>query len=71
MRTAWLIMTGCLALTGCSQSDQELCEDVREKLEKCGTIGPSRCPESLHDGVREQYECIMDVDCSELGECAI
>jgi hypothetical protein len=71
MRTTWLVLIGCLCLTGCAQSDEELCKDVRKKLEKCGTIGPSSCPEALQDPVREQYECIMDVECSELAECAI
>jgi hypothetical protein len=61
-----------LGLSGCSQSDEDLCKDVQEKLTKCGTIGPSRCPDVLDDSVREQYECIMGVECQDIGrECAI
>ena len=49
-----------LLLTACSPSDEELCEDVQKKLRDCGTIGPSSCPETLRDEIREQYECIMN-----------
>jgi hypothetical protein len=65
------MLSGCVWLAGCAQSDEELCEDVRKKLAECGTSGLSRCPEKLADSIREQYECIMDAECSELGECAL
>jgi len=57
-------------LSACGQSDEELCKDVQKKLRECGTVAPSDCPESLADKVRDQYECIMDTECNELGECA-
>ena len=57
-------------LPACGPSDEELCQDVKKKLEGCGTIGPSSCPEALADEVREQYECIMDTKCIDIGsEC--
>ena len=58
-----------LLLSAC-QSDEELCEDVQKKLRECGGIPPRDCPETLRDELREQYECIVDKECSEIGECA-
>jgi hypothetical protein len=60
---AWL-------LAACGQSDEELCQEANQKLRECGQPASTRCPEALADKVREQYECIVDSKCSELGECA-
>jgi hypothetical protein len=70
MRNAWSALVVSVLALGCGQSDEDLCKDVQEKLTRCGTIGPSRCEDSLADNVREQYECIMDTRCSEIHECA-
>jgi hypothetical protein len=59
-----------LLLSACGQSDEELCEDAQKKLRACGQPASSSCPEHLDDKVRDQYECIVDVECHELGECA-
>ncbi|HEX6764636.1 MAG TPA: hypothetical protein VF103_04140 [Polyangiaceae bacterium] len=56
-------------LSGC-QSDEDLCKDVQKKMSDCGTIGPRDCPENLDDHTRDQYECIMDKECSKIHECA-
>jgi hypothetical protein len=58
-----------VVLSACGQSDKELCEDVQEKMRKCGGNTVS-CPENLADEVREQYECIMDTECNEIAQCA-
>jgi hypothetical protein len=39
-------------------------------MARCGSVGPSRCNDTLADKVREQYECIVDTRCSEIHECA-
>ena len=59
-----------LFLTACGQSDEELCQDAQNKLRSCGQPASSSCPENLNDKVRDQYECIVDAECHELGECA-
>jgi len=59
-----------LLLSACGPSDEELCKDVQKKLRDCGTIGPGSCPETLPDELRDQYECIMDTKCIDIGrEC--
>lgn len=59
-----------LILAACGQSDEELCQEANAKLRQCGQPASSRCPENLADNVREQYECIVDSECHELGDCA-
>jgi hypothetical protein len=66
----WCFGVLVFSLSACGQSDEELCEDVQKKLRACGQPASSSCPETLNDKVRDQYECIMDVECHELGECA-
>jgi hypothetical protein len=66
----WPLGVLALLLVACGQSDEELCEDAQKKLRACGQPAPSSCPEALSDKVRDQYECITDVECHELGECA-
>lgn len=55
--------------TACEQSDKELCEDAQKKLAECGS-NTVDCPENLAESVREQYECIVDTECIDIGrEC--
>ena len=70
MRIVSAPLVVALFVLGCGQSDEDLCKDVQEKMSRCGSVGPSRCQDSLADKVREQYECIMDTRCSEIHECA-
>lgn len=70
MRNVWPALFVSLFAIGCGPSDEELCKQAREKLERCGTTGPSRCDDNLSDQLREQYECIVDTRCSEIHECA-
>lgn len=70
MRNVRLVLFVSFFAVGCGPSDEELCKDVQEKMARCGSIGPSRCDDSLSDQLREQYECIVDTRCSEIHECA-
>ncbi len=66
----WTVGVLALLLAACGQSDEELCQDAQKKLRACGQPAGSTCPEALNDKVRDQYECIVDSECHELGECA-
>lgn len=70
MRIVWPALFVSLFAVGCGPSDEELCKEVQEKMARCGSVGPSRCNDTLADKVREQYECIVDTRCSEIHECA-
>jgi hypothetical protein len=70
MRIVWPLLFVSLSAIGCGPSDEELCKEVQEKMARCGSVGPSRCNDTLADKVREQYECIVDTRCSEIHECA-
>jgi hypothetical protein len=71
VRTHHLLLVVVPALlSACGQSDEELCQEANAKLRQCGQPASSSCPEALADKVREQYECIVDTKCSDLGECA-
>jgi hypothetical protein len=59
-----------LLFAACGQSDEELCKEANDKLRACGQPATTRCPEALADKVRDQYECIVDKECHELGDCA-
>jgi hypothetical protein len=66
----WALGAVALWLSACGPSDEELCQDAQKKLRSCGQPTSISCPERLNDKVRDQYECIVDSECHELGECA-